>query len=173
MSKFVERHIGLITINESKFQEIFNKIFYNLKERNKNFLYNIITFNDTKKVCYDYVIFINNINNNELNFLRYYINYYNTIGIINIDNIDIKLLECFENIITFGKSKLATYQIQDLYFNNNLYLLNINTIYEINELYCKLNNKEDIYFIMAIIILLLNEQYKYNDIKQAIQKVGL
>ena len=55
MNKHKEKHIGLICQNETLFQNLFNKTYLNLRYNNSDYIYNFITFSDTKTLEYDYI----------------------------------------------------------------------------------------------------------------------
>ena len=92
--------------------------------------------------------------------------------IVNVDKINLVPFKNIGNIISYGFNKNADFYIDNIYYNGKIFVCNINHNEIIKELYCSIYNKEDIYYIISIIILLLNEQYHYEDIKAAIQKVG-
>ena len=172
LNKINEKYIGVVCQYEAFFQDIFNKIYLNMKNRNYDFIYIFISFSDTKKIKYDYIIHINNPSEFNINFMRFYINYNNTIGIVNVDKINLVPFKNIGNIISYGFNNNADFYIDNIYYNGKIFVCNINHNEIIKELYCSIYNKEDIYYIISIIILLLNEQYHYEDIKAAIQKVG-
>ena len=172
MNKIKQKHIGLICQNETLFQNLFNKIYLNFRCNSTNCIYNFITFSDTKKIEYDYIIFIDMSINYEVNYLRYYLNYHNTISIINTDIINNDAIECLGDIISYGFNSSANYIIKDFYQNNKLTIFNLEFNNLTKELYCIIYNKEELLYVISILILLLNERYQFNDIKYAIQKVG-
>lgn len=172
LNKTKEKYIGLVCQNETFFQDIFNKIYLNMRNRKDDFFYRFISFSDTKKISYDYIIHINNPLEFNINFIRFYLNYNNTIGIINIDKIELEPFKNIGNIISYGVNQQADFYVNNIYYNDKIFVCNIYHNEVNKELYCALYNKEDIYYIISIIILLLNERYNYEDIKEAIQKVG-
>lgn len=172
MNKHKEKHIGLICQNETLFQNLFNKIYLNLRYNNSDYIYNFITFSDTKTLEYDYIILVDKNTNYEINYLRHYINYHNTISIINTDIIDCNSIANLGDIVSYGFNSNSDYIIKNIYQNNKLNIFNLEFNDSIRELYCIIYNKEELLYIVSILLLLLNERYKFDDIKYAIQKVG-
>ena len=162
--------IGLVCQNEPLFQNLFNKILLNLKSYNIT-NYQTITFSNTNKNIYDYIIYIDSYNGFNINDLRYYIYKNNDLLIINDDIGDTNAFNSFDNIITFGYNNTCDYYITNLRINNNIILFDLNHNKQISPLYFFTNDESTIYYLISIIILLLNEKYDIESIKNVIQKI--
>lgn len=166
-----DKYIGLVCQNEGLFQELFNVIVNNLNSYNHFYNYHIISFNKTLKTNFDYIIYIDSFNGFQINTLRYALLHSNSILILNNDIGETNAFCNFNEIILYGSNYNSEYLINNISINNTITLFNLNFNLFQYSFYYNSNSEEYIYYIVPIIILLLNENHNLMDIKKAIQKI--
>lgn len=166
-----DKYIGLVCQNESLFQELFNVIVKNLDSYNQFTNYHIISFNQTVKTNYDYIIYIESFVGFQINNLRYTLLHSNSILILNNDIGETNAFNNLSNIISYGSNYDSEYLINNISLNSTITLFNLNHNLIQYPFYYNSNSEEYIYYIVPVIIFLLNENYNLIDIKKALQKI--
>ena len=169
--KNTEKYIGLVCQNEPLFQELFNKIVLNVIGQKEPYKYRLITFDNTRKIKYDYILFVESYPFFEINKLRYYIYNNECILILNNDLGEEQAFKQSTQIISYSFDSHADYKINNINVNNNIIFFDLEYNGLVKPMYFCTKNEDELNYLISIIIFLICENYNFNVIKNIVQKI--